>query len=99
MTTGEVRGMEVKTEFDDEDEHKAILLVLKTKPLFLDGRVVFTKLLKKGSNLVREVHDKQSMKPASVVLGNCLFKFGDYLGVENTRKEIDTYTTVVGWCL
>lgn len=61
MTTGEVRGMEVKTEFDDEDEHKAILLVLKTKPLFLDGRVVFTKLLKKGSNLVREVHDKQSM--------------------------------------
>ncbi|CAI0555466.1 unnamed protein product [Linum tenue] len=43
LRSGAVRGTEVQTEFDDEDERKVILLVHDTKPPFLDGRVVFTK--------------------------------------------------------
>jgi len=43
LRSGVVRGTEVKTEFDDEDEGKVILLVHDTKPHFLDGRIVFTK--------------------------------------------------------
>lgn len=43
LRSGAVRGTEVKTEFDDEEEHKVTLLVHDIKPPFLDGRVVFTK--------------------------------------------------------
>ncbi|EFH47800.1 EMB3011 [Arabidopsis lyrata subsp. lyrata] len=43
LRSGAVRGTEVQTEFDSEEERKAILLVHDTKPPFLDGRVVFTK--------------------------------------------------------
>ncbi|XBI54648.1 hypothetical protein VPH35_036625 [Triticum aestivum] len=43
LRSGAVRGTEVQTEFDDEDERKVILLVHDTKPPFLDGRVVYTK--------------------------------------------------------
>ncbi|XP_058193067.1 pre-mRNA-splicing factor ATP-dependent RNA helicase DEAH7 isoform X1 [Rhododendron vialii] len=43
LRSGAVRGTEVQTEFDDEEERKVILLVHDTKPPFLDGRVVFTK--------------------------------------------------------
>ncbi|KAF5178527.1 pre-mRNA-splicing factor ATP-dependent RNA helicase PRP16, partial [Thalictrum thalictroides] len=78
LRSGAVRGTELQTEFDDEDERKVILLVHDTKPPFLDGRVVFTKqaepimplkdptsdmaiISRKGSVLVREIHEKQSM--------------------------------------
>ncbi|KAG7602064.1 Pre-mRNA-splicing factor ATP-dependent RNA helicase DEAH7 [Arabidopsis thaliana] len=43
LRSGAVRGTEVQTEFDSEEERKAILLVHDTKPPFLDGRVVYTK--------------------------------------------------------
>ncbi|KMT20187.1 hypothetical protein BVRB_1g001940 [Beta vulgaris subsp. vulgaris] len=43
MRSGAVRGTEVQTEFDNEEEQKVILLVHDTKPPFLDGRVVYTK--------------------------------------------------------
>lgn len=43
LRSGAVRGTEVQTEFDDEEERKVILLVHDTKPPFLDGRVVYTK--------------------------------------------------------
>ena len=43
MRSGAVRGTEVQTEFEDEDENRVILLVHDTKPPFLDRRVVFTK--------------------------------------------------------
>eukprot|EP00252_Welwitschia_mirabilis_P020288 TRINITY_DN4939_c0_g2_i1.p1 TRINITY_DN4939_c0_g2~~TRINITY_DN4939_c0_g2_i1.p1 ORF type:complete len:1316 (-),score=327.22 TRINITY_DN4939_c0_g2_i1:168-4115(-) len=43
LRSGAVRGTEVQTEFEDEDENRVILLIHDTKPPFLDGRVVFTK--------------------------------------------------------
>ncbi|KAM3205935.1 pre-mRNA-splicing factor ATP-dependent RNA helicase DEAH7 [Capsicum annuum] len=43
LRSGAVRGTEVQTDFDDEEERKVILLVHDTKPPFLDGRIVFTK--------------------------------------------------------
>ncbi|KAL6198711.1 hypothetical protein ACLB2K_028500 [Fragaria x ananassa] len=43
LRSGAVRGVEVHSEIDDEDESKVMLLVHDTKPPFLDGRVVFTK--------------------------------------------------------
>ncbi|CAN4077018.1 unnamed protein product [Withania somnifera] len=43
LRSGAVRGTEVQTEFDEEEERKVILLVHDTKPPFLDGRIVFTK--------------------------------------------------------
>ena len=78
MRSGAVRGTEVQTEFEDEDENRVILLVHDTKPPFLDRRVVFTKqaepimpvkdptsdiaiISRKGSTLVREIREKQSM--------------------------------------
>ncbi|XP_004295532.1 PREDICTED: pre-mRNA-splicing factor ATP-dependent RNA helicase PRP16-like [Fragaria vesca subsp. vesca] len=42
LRSGAVRGVEVQSEIDDEDESKVMLLVHDTKPPFLDGRVVFT---------------------------------------------------------
>ncbi|XP_076916304.1 pre-mRNA-splicing factor ATP-dependent RNA helicase DEAH7-like [Bidens hawaiensis] len=43
MRSGAVRGTEVQTEFDDEEERRVMLLTHDTKPPFLDGRIVFTK--------------------------------------------------------
>ncbi|KAL4587030.1 hypothetical protein LXL04_011679 [Taraxacum kok-saghyz] len=114
MRSGAVRGTEVQTEFDDEDERKVILLVHDTKPPFLDGRIVFTKqaepimplkdptsdmaiISRKGSNLVREVHEKQSMNKSRQrfweLAGSNL---GNILGVEKTAEQIDADTAVVG---
>ncbi|KAL8149101.1 hypothetical protein AgCh_006198 [Apium graveolens] len=38
-----VRGTEVQTEFDNEEEREVILLVHDIKPPFLAGRIIFTK--------------------------------------------------------
>jgi len=43
MRSGVVRGIEVQTEFEDEDENMDILLVHDRKCTFLGGCVVFTK--------------------------------------------------------
>lgn len=114
MRSGTVRGTEVQTEFDDEEEHKVILLVHDTKPPFLDGRVVFTKqaepimplkdptsdmaiISRKGSALVRETHEKQSMNKSRQRFWELAgSKLGDILGVEKTAEQIDADTAAVG---
>ncbi|KAK7261573.1 hypothetical protein RIF29_27887 [Crotalaria pallida] len=114
LRSGAVRGTEVQTEFDDEEERKVILLVHDTKPPFLDGRVVFTKqaepimpikdptsdmaiISRKGSALVREIHEKQSSNKSRQrfweLAGSNL---GNILGVEKTAEQIDADTAVVG---
>ncbi|KAI3875585.1 hypothetical protein MKW92_046251 [Papaver armeniacum] len=114
LRSGAVKGTEVQTEFEDEDECRIILLIHDIKPLFLDGRVVFTKqadpvvplkdptsdmaiLSRKGSALVREIHEKQSQNKSRQrfweVAGS---KLGDILGVEKTAEQIDADTAVVG---
>ncbi|MFS7908266.1 putative RNA helicase [Helianthus anomalus] len=114
MRSGAVRGTEVQTEFDDEEERRVILLVHDTKPPFLDGRIVFTKqaepimpvkdptsdmaiISRKGSNLVREVHEKQSMNKSRQRFWELAgSKLGNILGVEKSAEQIDADTTVVG---
>ncbi|KAK9267827.1 hypothetical protein L1049_010263 [Liquidambar formosana] len=114
LRSGAVRGTEVQTEFDDEDERKVILLVHDTKPPFLDGRVVFTKqaepimpikdptsdmaiISRKGSVLVREIHEKQSANKSRQRFWELAgSKLGDILGVEKTAEQIDADTAVVG---
>lgn len=114
LRSGAVRGTEVQTEFDDEDERKVILLVHDTKPPFLDGRVVFTKqaepimpikdptsdmaiISRKGSALVREIHEKQSMNKSRQRFWELAgSKLGDILGVEKTAEQIDADTAAVG---
>ncbi|KAF5181629.1 Pre-mrna-splicing factor atp-dependent rna helicase deah7, partial [Thalictrum thalictroides] len=114
LRSGVVRGTELRTEFDDEDEQKVILLVHDTKPPFLDGRVVFTKqaetimplkdptsdmaiISQKGSVLVREIHEKQSMNKSRQRFWELAgSKLGDILGVEKTEEQIDADTAVVG---
>lgn len=114
LRSGAVRGTEVQTEFDDEDERKVILLVHDTKPPFLDGRVVFTKqaepimpikdptsdmaiISRKGSTLVREIHEKQSQSKSRQRFWELAgSKLGDILGVEKTAEQIDADTAVVG---
>ncbi|KAH1032320.1 hypothetical protein J1N35_044494 [Gossypium stocksii] len=114
LRSGAVRGTEVQTEFDDEDERKVILLVHDTKPPFLDGRIVFTKqaepvmpikdptsdmaiISRKGSNLVREIHEKQSMNKSRQRFWELAgSKLGDILGVEKTAEQIDADTAEVG---
>ncbi|XP_014497739.1 pre-mRNA-splicing factor ATP-dependent RNA helicase DEAH7 [Vigna radiata var. radiata] len=114
LRSGAVRGTEVQTEFDDEEEHKVILLVHDTKPPFLDGRVVFTKqaepimpikdptsdmaiISRKGSTLVREIHEKQSMNKSRQRFWELAgSKLGDILGVEKTAEQIDADTAEVG---
>ncbi|KAI3720399.1 hypothetical protein L6452_21315 [Arctium lappa] len=114
LRSGAVRGTEVQTEFDDEEERRIILLVHDTKPPFLDGRIVFTKqaepvmplkdptsdmaiISRKGSNLVREVHEKQSMNKSRQRFWELAgSKLGDILGVEKTAEQIDADTAVVG---
>ncbi|KAI4340648.1 hypothetical protein MLD38_025461 [Melastoma candidum] len=114
LRSGAVRGTELQTEFDEEEECKVVLLVHDTKPPFLDGRVVFTKQVKpimpikdptsdmaiisrKGSALVREIHQKQSMNKSRrrfwELAGS---KFGDILGVEKKAEQIDADTALVG---
>ncbi|KAL4325885.1 hypothetical protein GQ457_11G011660 [Hibiscus cannabinus] len=114
LRSGAVRGTEVQTEFDDEDERKVILLVHDTKPPFLDGRIVFTKqaepvmpikdptsdmaiISRKGSGLVREIHEKQSMNKSRQRFWELAgSKLGDILGVEKTSEQIDADTAEVG---
>ncbi|KAG2706661.1 hypothetical protein I3843_05G102300 [Carya illinoinensis] len=114
LRSGAVRGTEVQTEFDDEEERKVILLVHDTKPPFLDGRVVFTKqaepimplkdptsdmaiISRKGSGLVREIHEKQSSNKSRQRFWELAgSKLGDILGVEKTAEQIDADTAVVG---
>ncbi|XP_061367287.1 pre-mRNA-splicing factor ATP-dependent RNA helicase DEAH7 [Gastrolobium bilobum] len=114
LRSGAVRGTEVQTEFDDEEERKVILLVHDTKPPFLDGRVVFTKqaepimpikdptsdmaiISRKGSVLVREIHEKQSMNKSRQRFWELAgSKLGDILGVEKSAEQIDADTAVVG---
>ncbi|OMO55316.1 hypothetical protein CCACVL1_27310 [Corchorus capsularis] len=114
LRSGAVRGTEVQTEFDDEDERKVILLVHDTKPPFLDGRIVFTKqaepvmpikdptsdmaiISRKGSTLVREIHEKQSMNKSRQRFWELAgSKLGDILGVEKTAEQIDADTAEVG---
>ncbi|XP_051153013.1 pre-mRNA-splicing factor ATP-dependent RNA helicase DEAH7-like isoform X2 [Andrographis paniculata] len=114
LRSGAVRGTEVQTEFDDEDERKVILLVHDTKPPFLDGRIVFTKqaepimplkdptsdmaiIARKGSNLVREIREKQSMNKSRQRFWELAgSKLGEILGVEKTAEQIDADTAVVG---
>ncbi|KAJ0507024.1 putative RNA helicase [Helianthus annuus] len=114
MRSGAVRGTEVQTEFDDEEERRVILLVHDTKPPFLDGRIVFTKqaepimpvkdptsdmaiISRKGSNLVREVHEKQSMNKSRQRFWELAgSKLGNILGVEKSAEQIDADTAVVG---
>ncbi|RZC59297.1 hypothetical protein C5167_006599 [Papaver somniferum] len=114
LRSGAVRGTEVQTEFEDEDERRVILLVHDTKPPFLDGRVVFTKqaepimplkdptsdmaiISRKGSALVREIHEKQSQNKCRQRFWELAgSKLGDILGVEKTAEQIDADTAVVG---
>ncbi|KAM7494881.1 hypothetical protein LguiB_029490 [Lonicera macranthoides] len=114
LRSGAVKGTEVQTEFDDEEERRVILLVHDTKPPFLDGRIVFTKqaepimpikdptsdmaiISRKGSTLVREVHEKQSMNKSRQRFWELAgSKLGDILGVEKTKEQIDADTAVVG---
>nr|GME11287.1 pre-mRNA-splicing factor ATP-dependent RNA helicase DEAH7 [Ipomoea batatas] len=106
LRSGAVKGTEVQTEFDDEDERKVILLVHDTKPPFLDGRIVFTKqaepvmpikdptsdmaiISRKGSVLVREIHEKQSMHKSRQRFWELAgSKLGDILGVEKTAEQV-----------
>ncbi|KAJ4710869.1 Pre-mRNA-splicing factor ATP-dependent RNA helicase [Melia azedarach] len=114
LRSGAVRGTELSTEFDDEEERKVILLVHDTKPPFLDGRIVFTKqaepimpikdptsdmaiISRKGSNLVREIREKQSMNKSRQRFWELAgSKLGNILGVEKTAEQIDADTAVVG---
>ncbi|KAI3961792.1 hypothetical protein MKW92_052406 [Papaver armeniacum] len=43
LRSGAVRGTNMQTEFEDEDECRVNLLIHDTKPLFLNEKVVFTK--------------------------------------------------------
>ncbi|KAL2528540.1 RNA helicase family protein [Forsythia ovata] len=114
LRSGAVRGTELQTEFDDEDERKVILLVHDTKPPFLDGRFVYTKqaepimplkdptsdmaiISRKGSTLIREIHEKQRMNKSRQRFWELAgSKLGDILGVEKTAEQIDADTSVVG---
>ncbi|KAG8080426.1 hypothetical protein GUJ93_ZPchr0007g3836 [Zizania palustris] len=114
LRSGAVRGTEVQTEFDDEEERKVILLVHDTKPPFLDGRVVFTKqaepvmplkdptsdmaiVARKGSALVREIREKQSMNKSRQRFWELAgSKLGNILGVEKTAEQVDADTATVG---
>ncbi|KAL4370878.1 hypothetical protein AHAS_Ahas06G0109800 [Arachis hypogaea] len=87
LRSGAVRGTEVQTEFDDEEERKVILLVHDTKPPFLDGRVVFTK----QAEPIMPIKDPTS--DMAIISGS---KLCDILGVEKTAEQIDADTATVG---
>lgn len=152
LRSGAVRGTEVQTEFDNEEERKVILLVhgmeitwqsfylidtiinsyqlgiyfldqirsmmhffslcIDIKPPFLDGRIVFTKqaepvmpikdptsdmaiISRKGSTLVREVHEKQSQNKSRQRFWELAgSKLGDILGVEKTAEQVKPITVI-----
>lgn len=114
LRSGAVRGTEVQTEIDNEEEARVILLVHDTKPPFLDGRVVYTKqaepvmpvkdptsdmalIARKGSALVREVREKQSMNKSRQRFWELAgSKLGDILGVAKTSEQIDADKEIVG---
>ncbi|KAH9307824.1 hypothetical protein KI387_035735, partial [Taxus chinensis] len=114
MRSGAVRGTEVQTEFEDEEDSRVILLVHDTKPPFLDGRVVFTKqaepimpikdptsdmaiISRKGSALVREIREKQSMNKSRQRFWELAgSKLGNILGVEKTAEQVDADQAIVG---
>eukprot|EP00250_Pteridium_aquilinum_P021702 c25200_g2_i1 orf=163-3891(+) len=114
LRSGAVRGTEVQTDIDTEEEARVILLVHDTKPPFLDGRVVYTKqaepvmpvkdptsdmalIARKGSALVREVREKQSMNKSRQRFWELAgSKLGDILGVEKTSEQIDADKQTVG---
>ncbi|XP_074378490.1 pre-mRNA-splicing factor ATP-dependent RNA helicase DEAH7-like [Apium graveolens] len=114
LRSGAVRGTQVQTEFDNEEERKVILLVRDIKPPFLDGRIVYTKqaepvmpikdptsdmaiISRKGSTLVREVHEKQSQNKSRQRFWELAgSKLGDILGIEKTAEQVDADTAVVG---
>ncbi|KAG6550822.1 hypothetical protein Mapa_007618 [Marchantia paleacea] len=70
LRSGAVRGTELQTEFDDEDENRVILLVHDTKPPFLDGRVVYTK----QADLVLPVKDPTSNLAVIARKGSALLR-------------------------
>ncbi|KAL3679174.1 hypothetical protein R1sor_022130 [Riccia sorocarpa] len=70
LRSGAVRGTEIQTEFDDEDDSRVILLVHDTKPPFLDGRVVFTK----QADLVLPVKDPTSNLAVIARKGSALLR-------------------------
>ncbi|CAM6106133.1 unnamed protein product [Calypogeia fissa] len=70
LRSGAVRGTELQTEFDDEDENRIILLVHDTKPPFLDGRVVYTK----QAELVLPVKDPTSNMAVIARKGSALLR-------------------------
>lgn len=114
LRSGAVRGTEIQTEIDDEEEARVILLVHDTKPPFLDGRVVYTKqaepvmpvkdptsdmalIARKGSALVREVREKQSMNKSRQRFWELAgSKLGNILGVEKTSEQVDGDKEAVG---
>uniref|UniRef100_A0ACD5TBN9 Uncharacterized protein n=2 Tax=Avena sativa TaxID=4498 RepID=A0ACD5TBN9_AVESA len=107
LSSGAVRITEVQTEFDDENEHRVVLLVHDTKPPFLDGRAVFAEqaepvtplkdptsdmaiIARRGSPLVREVREKQSMNKSRKRFWELAgSKLGHILGVEETAERVD----------
>ncbi|KAJ0094471.1 hypothetical protein Patl1_16915 [Pistacia atlantica] len=130
LRSGAVRGTELATEFDDEEEHKVILLVHGKKKLrdkhFQSTNASIQNLLswmaelfslnkqkpimpikdptsdmaiisRKGSVLVREMREKQSMNKSRQrfweLAGSNL---GNLLGVEKTAEQIDADTADVG---
>ncbi|XP_024928631.2 pre-mRNA-splicing factor ATP-dependent RNA helicase DEAH7 isoform X2 [Ziziphus jujuba] len=113
LRSGAVRSTEVRTEFDDEEKRKVILLVHDTKPPFLDRRVVYTKqaepimpikdptsdmaiISRKGSALVREIHEKQSKNKSRQRFWELAgSRLGDVLGVGKTEEQIDADTAAV----
>lgn len=114
LRSGAVRGTEVQTEIDNEEEARVILLVHDTKPPFLDGRVVYTKqaepvmpvkdptsdmalIARKGSALVKDVREKQSMNKSRQRFWELAgSKLGDILGVQKTAEQIDADKDIVG---
>ncbi|RYR51464.1 hypothetical protein Ahy_A06g026482 isoform A [Arachis hypogaea] len=108
LRSGAVRGTEVQTEFDDEEERKVILLVHDTKPPFLDGRVVFTKQAEPIMPIKDPTSDMAiiSGKGSTMVREICekqssnksrqRSKLCDILGVEKTAEQIDADTATVG---
>nr|GEW49428.1 pre-mRNA-splicing factor ATP-dependent RNA helicase DEAH7 [Tanacetum cinerariifolium] len=97
MRSGAVRGTEGQTEFDDEEERRVILFVHEHIMPLKDPTSDMAIISKKGSNLVREVHKKQSMnKSHQRFLELAGSKLGNILGVEKSAEQIDADTEVVG---
>ncbi|KAJ1398769.1 P-loop containing nucleoside triphosphate hydrolase [Sesbania bispinosa] len=97
LRSGAVRGTEVQTEFDDEEERKVILLVHEPIMPIKDPTSDMAIISRKGSTLVREIHEKQSMNKSRQRFWELAgSKLGDILGVEKTAEQIDADTAIVG---